>query len=91
MMSKTSSTNIAVGYQHKSIAMFDAFKEIYMKHGIQGLYRGVSITLPRGILGSGTQLAAFGLTKEMLQRKTNLNSTSITLISGFTAGTAMVI
>lgn len=90
MMSKTSS-NIAVGYQHKSLSMFDAFKEIYVKHGIKGLYRGVSITLPRGIMGSGSQLAAFGLTKEVLQRKTNMNETYISLFSGLVAGTAMVI
>ena len=89
-MSKTSSTNISVGFQHKSQSMLNAFSDIYKNHGIRGLYRGVSITLPRGVLGSGTQLATFGYTKEFLRNNTQLNDTYISLGSGFFAGTAMV-
>lgn len=81
---------IAVGYQHKHTGMVDAFREIYSKHGIQGLYRGVFITFPRAMMGSGTQIAAFAFTKDILHRKTSIeNETFISFGSGLVAGTAM--
>jgi solute carrier family 25 protein 34/35 len=83
---------IAVGYQHKHTGMISAFKEIYSKHGIQGLYRGVSITFPRAMMGSGTQIAAFGFTKDFFHRKTSVkNETFISFTSGLIAGTAMAL
>jgi len=82
---------IAVGYQHKHQTMFSAFKKIYNAHGISGLYRGVLVTIPRGMLGSGSQIAAFGYSKDILQRKTKLNPTLISFISGCIAGTVMTI
>lgn len=82
---------IAVGYQHKHDTMFHAFRKIYNSHGIKGLYRGVLVTIPRGMLGSGSQIASFGYSKDILQRKTNLNPTLISFISGCIAGTVMTI
>jgi solute carrier family 25, member 34/35 len=83
---------IAVGFQHKHESFSGAFGKIYKAHGIAGLYRGVLVTVPRGMMGSGTQIATFGVTKDYLQRHfTNLDQTTISLISGATAGTGMAI
>lgn len=83
---------IAVGYQHKHEGFVHAFGKIYKSHGIAGLYRGVLVTIPRGMMGSGTQIATFGWTKDFLQRKApEIDQTLISLISGATAGTAMAI
>lgn len=83
---------IAVGYQHKHESFFQAFRKTYNAHGISGLYRGVLVTIPRGMMGSGTQIGTFGWTKDFLQRKfPDLDQTTISLVSGATAGTAMAI
>jgi solute carrier family 25, member 34/35 len=83
---------IAVGYQHKHESFFQAFGKIYKAHGIAGLYRGVLVTVPRGMMGSGTQIATFGWTKDFLQRKfPDLDATTVSFVSGAAAGTAMAI
>jgi solute carrier family 25, member 34/35 len=84
---------IAVGYQHKHDSFTQAFLKIYKTHGISGLYRGVLVTIPRGMMGSGTQIGTFGFTKDLLQRKysENLDPTLISFISGSVAGTCMAI
>lgn len=83
---------IAVGYQHKHEGFIAAFQKIYKAHGVAGLYRGVLVTVPRGMMGSGTQIATFGATKDFLQRKyPTFDPTLVSLISGATAGTAMAI
>lgn len=83
---------IAVGHQHKHGGLVQAFMKTYKAHGIAGLYRGVLVTIPRGMMGSGTQIATFGWTKDFLQRKfSNLDPTAISFISGATAGTAMAV
>lgn len=83
---------IAVGHQHHHEGFIQAFKKIYKSHGIAGLYRGVLVTVPRGMMGSGSQIATFGWTKDILQRKCpDMDQTYISLISGATAGTAMAI
>lgn len=51
---------IAVGYQHKHDGFIEALIKIYKTHGMAGLYRGVLVTVPRGMMGSGTQIATFG-------------------------------
>uniref|UniRef100_A0A336LRK5 CSON012510 protein n=1 Tax=Culicoides sonorensis TaxID=179676 RepID=A0A336LRK5_CULSO len=84
---------IAVGYQHQHTGMFSALKTIYTQHGVKGLYRSVNVNLPRALLGSGGQLAAFGYTKDFLQRNHSkiLPPSIISIISGATAGTVMAI
>lgn len=82
---------IAVGYQHQHTGMSGALKEIFNKDGIKGLYRGVLVTIPRGFLGSGGQLATFGYAKEWL-REHGIAPKSpmlLTFISGVLAGTVM--
>ncbi|XP_055537993.1 solute carrier family 25 member 35-like isoform X2 [Wyeomyia smithii] len=85
---------IAVGYQHKHTSMFGALREIFGAHGLKGLYRGVSVTLPRAMLGSGGQLAGFGYTRDLLtgHRRYSLKSERlVSFISGIVAGTVMAI
>lgn len=84
---------IAVGYQHRHTGMFSALQDIYRKHGIGGLYRGVLVNLPRALLGSGGQLAAFGYSKDFLERKYRnaMPAAMISFCSGAIAGTVMAI
>ncbi|EDS27096.1 mitochondrial oxaloacetate transport protein [Culex quinquefasciatus] len=85
---------IAVGYQHKHTGMWSALRGIYQQHGIQGLYRGVSVTMPRAFLGSGGQLAGFGYTKDLLQRLPLYGGQSerlVSILSGVVAGTVMAV
>uniref|UniRef100_A0A182J1U6 Mitochondrial oxaloacetate carrier protein n=1 Tax=Anopheles atroparvus TaxID=41427 RepID=A0A182J1U6_ANOAO len=85
---------IAVGFQHQHTGMMSALKEIFQKHGVQGLYRGVAITMPRALLGSGGQLAAFGYTKDFLTRRpilANQSETFVSIAAGAVGGTVMAI
>lgn len=84
---------IAVGTQHRHTGMFSALAEIFRKHGLSGLYRGVLVNLPRALLGSGGQLAAFGYSKDFLERNysNKLAAPTISLVSGVIAGTVMAI
>lgn len=83
---------IAVGVQHRHTGMFSALRSIHEKHGFRGLYRGVGVNLPRALLGSGGQLAAFGWTKDFLERRKIFDvPQSISLVSGAVAGIVMAI
>ncbi|XP_062544767.1 solute carrier family 25 member 35-like [Armigeres subalbatus] len=85
---------IAVGYQHKHTGMLSALKEIFQQHGIRGLYRGVSVTMPRAMLGSGGQLAGYGYTKDMLLRyplHSQQSDRLVSFLSGIAGGTVMAI
>lgn len=93
MQSYTPVSEIAVGYQRRHESMWAAFKKIYSKRGIRGLYRGVIGNIPRAALGSGAQLATFGPTKEFLA-KNNLNlenSIANSFLCGMIAGSTMAI
>lgn len=92
-LQSSSVKNIAVGYQHKHESFTQAFLKIYRMYGFTGLYRGVLITVPRGMMGSGSQIASFSYIKDVLQRNFSeeLNPTTISLISGCVAGTVMTI
>ncbi|XP_035911605.1 solute carrier family 25 member 35-like [Anopheles stephensi] len=85
---------IAVGYQHQHTGMISAMKDIFKKHGIQGLYRGVAVTMPRALLGSGGQLAAFGYTKDFLERRpivAKQSETFVSTVAGAVGGTVMAV
>lgn len=87
-------TQIAVGYQHKHTGMMSALKEIFQKHGIRGLYRGVAVTMPRAMLGSGGQLAGYGYTKDILLRHplyAQQPDRLVSFLSGIAGGTVMAI
>lgn len=90
-MQSQSVKEIAVGYQHQHTSMSQALRAIYTRDGFKGLYRGVLSSIPRGILGSGGQLATFGYTKDLLKRHkiAENNPLLITFISGALAGTVM--
>lgn len=71
--------------------MIIAFRKIYKKGGLRGLYRGAIGNIPRAALGSGAQLATFGPTKEFLA-KNNLNfesSIANSFLCGMLAGSTM--
>lgn len=91
-LQSASASEIAVGHQHKHVGFIQAFQKIYRSHGVTGLYRGVLVTVPRGMMGSGSQIATFGYTKDLLQRKyPTMDSTLLSFISGACAGTSMAI
>ena len=67
--------------------MMDAFKQIYNKRGIYGLWRGSMAAIPRAAIGSGAQIATFGKTKFLLKdydlvTQPTLNSFCSGLIAG---------
>lgn len=67
--------------------MMDAFKQIYNKRGIYGLWRGSMAAIPRAAIGSGAQIATFGKTKYLLKdydlvTQPTLNSFCSGLIAG---------
>lgn len=81
---------IAVGYQHKHTSMTSALKDIYTQNGIRGLWRGADSTLPRAALGSGAQIATFGVTKEFLRsRDIIVNPVANSFAAGAIAGSVM--
>ncbi|XP_026329306.1 solute carrier family 25 member 35-like [Hyposmocoma kahamanoa] len=60
---------IAVGHQHKHSGMIDALRDIYVKEGFKGLFRGVQPQIPRGAVGSSSQMVSFAYAKETLHEK----------------------
>ncbi|XP_023024934.1 solute carrier family 25 member 35 [Leptinotarsa decemlineata] len=58
--------NISVGTQHGHKGVFAAFKTIYSKEGIAGLWRGANATMLRAVAGSSAQLTSFAISKDML-------------------------
>lgn len=51
--------SIAVGYQHGHNSTFKAFKKIYDKYGIKGLWRGSVSAVIRNSIGSPSQIVTF--------------------------------
>ncbi|XP_076266708.1 solute carrier family 25 member 35-like [Rhynchophorus ferrugineus] len=68
---------IAVGHQHKHSGAVHAVKTIYLKHGIFGLWRGVSGTMLRAVVGSSSQLTTFALTKDKLKENEFLKQSPV--------------
>ncbi|VVD02639.1 unnamed protein product, partial [Leptidea sinapis] len=58
---------IAVGHQHTHSGTWDALRDIYRKEGVKGLFRGVGPQIPRGAVGSGSQMVSFAYAKEWLR------------------------
>lgn len=83
-MQSYTSSHIAVGHQRKHTSVIGAFRKIYCKHGIYGLYRGIGGNVPRAFIGSGIQLGTFGPIKELLL-KNNIGRNSDGL-NAFVAG-----
>ena len=59
--------SIAVGTQHNISSFSKAFKQVYKKHGITGLWRGASGAVLRVVVGSAAQLSTFSKTKEIIE------------------------
>ncbi|RZC42729.1 solute carrier family 25 member 35 [Asbolus verrucosus] len=59
---------IAVGHQHGHSGVVQAFKTIYLNHGIRGLWRGGNATVLRAVVGSSAQLTSFAKTKDALKK-----------------------
>ncbi|ESN99191.1 hypothetical protein HELRODRAFT_155958 [Helobdella robusta] len=58
--------DIAVGHQHCHHSMREAINTIYKQHGLFGLWRGVSSSVPRVMVGSATQLTTFSFFKQKI-------------------------
>ncbi|KAJ3642399.1 hypothetical protein Zmor_025191 [Zophobas morio] len=59
---------IAVGYQHNHVGTWSALKNIFVKSGIKGLFRGAGGSVPRAFVGSVSQLTSFKYSKEFLNQ-----------------------
>ncbi|XP_059045239.1 solute carrier family 25 member 35-like isoform X1 [Achroia grisella] len=71
---------IAVGHQHKHTSTFGALSDIYAREGFKGLFRGVYPQIPRGAVGSSSQMVSFSYAKEWL-RERNLFAESPIMLS----------
>ncbi|PSN32410.1 Solute carrier family 25 member 35 [Blattella germanica] len=60
--------SIAVGYQHKHQGTANALLTIYKSHGVVGLWRGATSSLPRVAIGSASQLVTIFHCKEQLNK-----------------------
>lgn len=58
---------IAVGHQHQHAGTAGALADIYRREGIKGLFRGVYPQIPRGAVGSSSQMVSFTYAKEWLR------------------------
>lgn len=58
--------SIAVGYQHHHQGTWSAAKTIFKKNGVKGLFQGMTASMPRGFVGSTSQLIAFDYSKQYL-------------------------
>ncbi|XP_054740057.1 solute carrier family 25 member 35-like [Anastrepha obliqua] len=84
--------NIAVGHQHQHSGMINAFRNILKQQGFFGLWRGATGVLPRVAIGSSTQIATFGKTKEILRDYDIVTqSTFNSLCAAFIAGTVVAV
>ncbi|CAK1545100.1 unnamed protein product [Leptosia nina] len=57
---------IAVGHQHKHSGTWNALSDVYQREGVKGLFRGVGPQIPRGAIGSSSQMVSFAYAKEWL-------------------------
>ncbi|CAG9865416.1 unnamed protein product [Phyllotreta striolata] len=60
---------IKVGTQHGHPGLYGAFRKIYDREGILGLWRGGVGTVMRAVVGSSSQLTSFALTKDLLMER----------------------
>ncbi|XP_038215239.1 solute carrier family 25 member 35-like [Zerene cesonia] len=60
---------IAVGHQHTHSGTWNALSDIFRKEGFKGLFRGVGPQIPRGAVGSSSQMVSFAYAKEWLRDK----------------------
>ncbi|XP_077296959.1 solute carrier family 25 member 35-like [Arctopsyche grandis] len=66
-MQSSSHETIAVGHQYKYSGSLDAFRVIFRKDGLKGLWRGVESSVPRAGVGSAVQLTTFTRSKDILK------------------------
>lgn len=89
------SKEIAFGHQHKYSGTISAFKMIYKKEGIKGLFRGSTSAVPRAFVGSTSQLTSFSYCKEwmknhnVLQNNPILGSFAASMVGGVAISVAM--
>ncbi|CAH2073206.1 unnamed protein product, partial [Iphiclides podalirius] len=57
---------IAVGHQHRHSGTLSALVGIYRSEGVKGLFRGVHPQIPRGAVGSSSQMVSFAYAKQRL-------------------------
>ncbi|XP_056641905.1 solute carrier family 25 member 35-like [Diorhabda sublineata] len=61
--------SISVGTQHGHTSAVAAFKTIYNKEGIFGLWRGANAVVLRAVIGSSSQLTSFAIVKDLLKER----------------------
>jgi len=84
--------NIAVGHQHGYTGTWDALRSVVRKDGFKGLYRGSLLSVGRSVVGSGTNLTTFTMTKEYLMLKRGWNdSKMLDIICGLGSAVISVI
>ncbi|KAK9889833.1 hypothetical protein WA026_007200 [Henosepilachna vigintioctopunctata] len=85
------SADIAFGHQHKHSGTWSAFKNIYGKEGVKGLFRGSSSAVPRAFVGSTSQLTSFSYVKQYMKNQDILQNHPIwgSFVASMIAGVAI--
>ncbi|ORX93332.1 mitochondrial carrier [Basidiobolus meristosporus CBS 931.73] len=58
-----------VGFQHGYTGLWDALRSIVKRDGFSGLYRGSTMSMTRSLVGSGSNMTIYSLTKESMLRR----------------------
>jgi len=67
LQSRANEKSIAVGHQHEYKGLRQAFKSIYQKYGILGLWRGSTSAVPRVAVASAVQMLTFEKSVEFVK------------------------
>ena len=84
------SENISNPDKKARIGLIGAFKDVYLKEGIGGLWRGVSPTAQRASLVAGVQLPAYDLSQQLFIRhkvftEAYVNNLAASIVAGLCA------
>lgn len=86
-LQSAANSKLSVGHQHNYTGTWDALTKISKNDGMIGLYRGSTISVIRSIVGSGSNLAAYSLTKEHLMVNHNWkDGTMLDVTAGLGSG-----
>jgi Ca2+-binding EF-hand superfamily protein len=84
-------SNAVVGHQHGYRGVGDAFYQMLRKEGVRGLYKGSTMSVVRGMLGSGSNLSVYsGLKDYLIRTGWGKDSLSVDSFCGLASGLATV-
>lgn len=83
--------SLRVGHQHGYTGTWDALKKIVGSEGIAGLYRGSLLSVGRSMIGSGTNLSTFTMSKDYLMLNGWRDSKGLDVVCGLASAAVSVV